>query len=116
MWWSLVATTTSYAGALGSLRVQWWSNAEMSLATWAPPVTGSDPPSQKSFWTSTTMRACFMGRRLLVALEARLDHRVALGELASDEGQLGAGALVALAGRLERLAAGRPPPRGGRDE
>ena len=29
----------------------------MSLATRAPPVTGSEPPSQKSFWTSTTIRA-----------------------------------------------------------
>src|ERR1035437_4970184 len=29
----------------------------MSLAAWAPPVTARDPPSQKSFWTSTTIRA-----------------------------------------------------------
>ena len=34
----------------------------MSCATWAPPATGSDPPSQKSFWTSTTISARFMAR------------------------------------------------------
>src|SRR5688572_22909215 len=33
----------------------------MSWATCAPPVTGSEPPSQKSFWTSTTISARFMG-------------------------------------------------------
>ena len=60
MWWSLVATTTSYAGALGSRRVQWCNSSAMSLATRAPPATGSEPPSQKSFCTSTTISARFM--------------------------------------------------------
>src|SRR3954449_11021739 len=114
MWWSLVATTTSYAGALGSCRVQWWSSVAMSLATWAPPVTGSDPPSQKSFCTSTTMSACFMGggyssaTRLVrtgsVPLEAGLDDRVALGELTGHQRKLTARALVSLPRGRERFA------------
>ncbi len=62
-WWSLVATTTSYDGAWSSWRVQWWSSSPMSLATRAPPSTGSDPPSQKSFCTSTTTSARVMGPR-----------------------------------------------------
>ncbi len=37
----------------------------MSLATRAPPATGSEPPSQKSFCTSTTISARFMDWRLL---------------------------------------------------
>ena len=32
----------------------------MSLATRAPPSTGSEPPSQKSFCTSTTISARVM--------------------------------------------------------
>jgi len=32
----------------------------MSLATRAPPATASDPPSQKSFCTSTTISALFV--------------------------------------------------------
>ena len=59
MWWSLVATTRSYAEASGSPAVRWCSSRPTSAATWAPPVTGSDPPSQKSFCTSTTMSAVF---------------------------------------------------------
>src|SRR3954454_5959761 len=34
----------------------------MSLATSAPPATGSEPPSQKSFCTSTTISPRFMTR------------------------------------------------------
>src|SRR4051794_37316807 len=110
MWWSLVATTTSYAGALGSWRVQWCSSAAMSLATWAPPVTGREPPSQKSFCTSTTISARFMRGRLLVALEARLDHRLALGELPCDQRKLGARPAVALARVLQRLTSDHLAP------
>ena len=39
---------------------QWCRISAMSCATLAPPLTGSDPPSQKSFWTSTTISARFM--------------------------------------------------------
>src|SRR6478672_2218314 len=49
MWWSRVATT-------------WWygvsrTYAEIAAATAAPPATGSEPPSQKSFWTSVMISA-----------------------------------------------------------
>ena len=49
MWWSRVATT-------------WWygvsrTYAEIAAATPAPPSTGSEPPSQKSFWTSVMISA-----------------------------------------------------------
>src|SRR5687768_3755466 len=33
---------------------------EMASATAAPPATASEPPSQKSFWTSTTINALVM--------------------------------------------------------
>ena len=68
MWWSLVATTWSYVGASGVLRRPGRSSAPMSAATRAPPGTGSEPPSQKSFCTSVTISARFMlaGYRSLV--------------------------------------------------
>src|SRR6266508_5219545 len=51
MWKSFVATTAP----------QRWlalvSATEMPAATSAPPATGSEPPSQKSFWTSTMINA-----------------------------------------------------------
>src|SRR4051812_1644342 len=48
---SLVATTWSHLCGIRS------STSEMPAATAAPPATGSEPPSQKSFWTSTMISA-----------------------------------------------------------
>src|SRR3954465_10201291 len=48
---SLVATTWSQRSPLFS------STSETPAATAAPPVTGREPPSQKSFWTSTMISA-----------------------------------------------------------
>src|SRR5579875_3559061 len=51
----------------------------MPAATAAPPETASEPPSQKSFCTSTTIRARVMcGSSSLVE---RLDGRLSGGEL-----------------------------------
>ena len=49
MWWSRVATAWSYPPAARC--------AEMARATSVPPATANEPPSQKSFWTSTTITA-----------------------------------------------------------
>ena len=118
MWWSLVATTTSYAGALGSCRVQWCSSSAMSLATRAPPVTAQraalaevvlhvDDDQRLLHGREATHRRAGLSaaRRGSVALVDGLDHRVALGELAGDQGELGPRAQVPLAGGLQRLAA-----------
>src|SRR3546814_5308976 len=47
-------------GASAALLDHAWSSAPTSCATCAPPATASDPPSQKSFWTSTTISARVM--------------------------------------------------------
>src|SRR3982750_3532384 len=60
---SLVATTWSHRSPARS------STSEMPLATAAPPVTASEPPSQKSFWTSTMISA----RAMLQPLSGRND-------------------------------------------
>src|SRR4051795_9606884 len=48
-WWSRVATAWSYELPR--------TCTDTSAATFAPPVTASDPPSQKSFCTSTMISA-----------------------------------------------------------
>lgn len=53
----------------------------MSCATWAPPATGSDPPSQKSFWTSTTISARFMPTHDSARAHHPHPHRLAFGIL-----------------------------------
>src|SRR6201992_1860548 len=50
MWKSLVATTCAYWEAFATYSLMAWATA-------APPLTASEPPSQKSFWTSTTISA-----------------------------------------------------------
>src|ERR1700730_10008641 len=50
MWKSLVAPTCPYPGPLATCSL-------IARATAAPPATASEPPSQKSFWTSTMMSA-----------------------------------------------------------
>ena len=56
--------------------------AEMAAATAAPPATGSEPPSQKSFCTSTTISALAMVSTFRAGtLERGRDRRFALGEL-----------------------------------
>src|SRR4051812_43905999 len=77
----------------------------MSLATRAPPATGSDPPSQKSFCTSTTIRALDMDRgyRARASLEERRDDRFAPGHRLRLHGELGAGGRMPLPGRGEGL-------------
>src|SRR5262245_64428749 len=51
----------------------------MSAATCAPPVTGSEPPSQKSFCTSTTISALFMAPNLCRPDGQPVDHVLDLG-------------------------------------
>ena len=56
-WWPRRGRTPGPSGPAAS------SGAAARRCRWrpgAPPVTGSEPPSQKSFWTSTTMSARFM--------------------------------------------------------
>src|ERR1700750_273510 len=79
MWGARVATATSYSGAFGPFVDQWCSRSPMRNATSAPPCTARLPPSQKSFWTSTTSSARFMSVRLATQRQPRedvLDHRV----------------------------------------
>src|SRR4051794_24843773 len=81
----------------------------MARATPAPPVTAREPPSVKSFWTSTMISA----RRVMVAslgprqggvgLHERRDGRLAAGELASGRGQLRHGPGVPRPGRGDGL-------------
>src|SRR4051812_22194101 len=52
--------------------------AEIAAATSAPPATARLPPSQKSFWTSTTISARVMAG--LLSLGHGLQHRFAAGE------------------------------------
>src|SRR3954469_595045 len=113
-WWSLVATTCAYSGASRPRPLHRCSSSEMSCAACAPPVTGSEPPSQKSFCTSTTISARFMLARLAArrrpgdpprsaAHVHGRDDRVALRQRAGRHGQLGAGEEVPLAHGLQRL-------------
>src|SRR5829696_6689715 len=57
---------------------------ETPAATSAPPPTGSDPPSQKSFCTSTTISAVRPAMPLLPSIssvqEYRRDRRLAAGQ------------------------------------
>src|SRR5689334_11102593 len=72
---SLVATTWSHRSpAL-------LSTSEMPAATAAPPVTASEPPSQKSFWTSTMISARVTGQPLAGRDDGHGDGRVAGREL-----------------------------------
>ena len=100
---------------------QWCSSAD-DLAG-HPGAAGrrpGEPPSQKSFWTSTTISACFMVGRLPTLLEDR--SRCAGSPLESwwaAHRQLGAGADVALArggpaARARRPRHPRPAGPGGR--
>ena len=57
--WSRRRGRTSARSAPG--RPHGWSSVADVAATWAPPATGSDPPSQKSFCTSTTISARLHG-------------------------------------------------------
>src|SRR5687768_5126241 len=91
----------------------------MSWAAWAPPVTASDPPSQKSFCTSRTMSARFMIASVVVRAGTvspaaggggvshvdGLDHRLAFRHLLGRRWQLGASTGVSVACLVERLGA-----------
>src|SRR5262245_25361180 len=74
MWKSLVATTWSQ---------RWFglaSATEMPAATSAPPATASEPPSQKSFWTSTMINAR-IGALSGGGYHGHGDRRIAGGQL-----------------------------------
>src|SRR5690242_9875971 len=86
----------------------------MERATAAPPATASEPPSQKSFCTSTMMSACTRSLCggmapclgfFAVAAEDRRDRRVPTGQLEGVGGEFGERRLVPLACLGERLAA-----------
>src|SRR5687768_14822107 len=72
MWWSRVATTCAYSPPA----VRMWPL--IADATAAPPATARLPPSQKSFWTSTTSSARVIGRFL--SCGHRLQRRLPPGE------------------------------------
>src|SRR5580704_11874271 len=78
MWKSLVATTCPYPGPPATCSL-------IACATAAPPATASEPPSQKSFWTSTMM-------------SARMGPTVSSGPGRHDPGGNGAGGVMARAG------------------
>src|SRR5919199_2002290 len=83
----------------------------MARATAAPPVTASEPPSVKSFWTSTMIRA----RRVMSAslgaarrgrrLEDRGDRRLAARQLPARSGQFRDGRRVPVACGLQGFGA-----------
>src|SRR5690349_13926183 len=76
MWKSLVATTWSYPWSVAS-------SAVMSRATADPPVTASEPPSQKSFCTSTTMSA----RDVCMIPTLPAEQQIKTGERVADHHQ-----------------------------
>src|SRR6266550_213342 len=73
-------------------------------ATSVPPATASEPPSQKSFWTSTTMTAVLIAPIVLVLADrddARRDGWFAAGELQAVPGQRHHCLAQVLAGRVQ---------------
>src|SRR5213595_2539543 len=99
MWKSLVATTAS----------QRWlglaSATEMPAATSAPPATASEPPSQKSFCTSTMINArtgAASGR----GDDGHGERRVAGGELETLPGNRDQGVAQPLPALLQAGQAG----------
>src|SRR4051794_21199301 len=94
MWWSRVATTWSYR-AVRTCSV-------MAAATAAPPATARLPPSQKSFWTSTTISARLM-RPPPASFGHRLQRGLPPGECPRLLRQRGPHPLVVRAGRGEGL-------------
>src|SRR5690606_10481609 len=77
------------------------SNSVMRAATAAPPVTGSDPPSQKSFCTSTISNARAIVHPPISGLGSHLDSqgRLTGGELEAlpgDRDEAGPGMLAGL--------------------
>src|SRR3954466_11884542 len=86
----------------------------MARATPVPPATASEPPSVKSFWTSTMISA----RRLMVTtlgsggglgLHQGGDRGLPAGELAAGRRQLRDRGGVPRPGGLDRLRAHEPP-------
>src|SRR4051794_22063167 len=82
----------------------------MACATAVPPVTASEPPSVKSFWTSTMISArrgmvTSLGSGHRIRLHERRDGRLPARELATRRRQLRHGRRVPRPGRLERLGA-----------